>query len=119
MQQGSGKRMSEPLEGHVARLVTADELILNLGEDDGVDVGMEFIILDKRAMGVKDPITGADLGSIKRRKATVKVIRVAEHLALARDTHPQSNLGAIGLTLSGMSVERTLQGESWQNGVQV
>ncbi len=73
-----------PIEGSVAKILTARELVINRGSEDGVVVGMKFQVLDPKAENVKDPETGKTLGSIDRPKVEVEVTRVAEHLAIAQ-----------------------------------
>ena len=104
--------------GHVAKLVTGDELIINRGSVAGVATGDEFEVLDQRAMNVKDPKTGEDLGSIARRKATVRVYRVTAKLALAKDTQRQT-LSVVSAVISGTTTEEALAGDRWHNGVEV
>ncbi|QRP49600.1 hypothetical protein [Amycolatopsis sp. FDAARGOS 1241] len=52
------------IEGHVARIVTSDELIINRGANHGVEVDMVFNIVDERTQSIRDPETGEDLGSL-------------------------------------------------------
>jgi hypothetical protein len=58
----------EVLRGKVAALLTSRELVLNLGSDDGVEVGMRFAITD--------PDTGKVIGDVKVPKTVVKIVRV-------------------------------------------
>lgn len=74
----------QPISGHVAEIVSDREVILNKGFSDGVREGMYFKIIDPTGIDVKDPITGEDLGGIKRIKIVVKAIEVAPRLTLAR-----------------------------------
>lgn len=105
--------------GQVARLVTGDELILNLGSEAGVKEGDVFEILDPRTMDVQDPSTGENLGSIPRRKATVRVVTVTEKISLARNTRPGLAMGEVAAILSGSPRESLLAGDRWLNGVTV
>lgn len=113
--------MTKPIEGRVARLVTDEELILNIGGRDGVTVDMDFVIVDPRTQDISDPITGEGLGSISRHKATVRVYRVTERLALARNVkrHGISAISAISAALAGYEGPGTLTGSTWPNGVDV
>lgn len=112
--------MKPDIRGHVARLLTDDELLLNIGAEQGVEVDMVFKVLDPRAQNVKDPISGADLGSVERVKAKLRVIDVGEHLALCR-VHPPRDSGISGAArvLSGAPRSGTLTGTEWPDGVSV
>ncbi|MBU2073665.1 MAG: hypothetical protein KKE65_08540 [Actinobacteria bacterium] len=73
------------LRGKVAAILSKRELIINLGEEDGVRVGMKFVILNSQGMDIQDPDTGAVLGTVEVPKTVVKVVRVGgAHLAVAR-----------------------------------
>jgi hypothetical protein len=112
--------MTEALEGIVARLITDDELLINLGSEEGVEVGYIFKVLDPRTQNVNEPVSGRDLGSIERVKAMVAVVSVSEHLALARK-HPRrgSGLSATARLLSGEPVRERLTSDTWPEGVAV
>ncbi len=56
---------------------------MNLGEDDGVEVGMYFDILHEKGQDIEDPETGEVLGNIERPKVRVKVTHVQNKLSLA------------------------------------
>lgn len=64
------------LRGKVAALLNRRELVLNLGTDDGVEVGMRFAILNSKGVGVRDPDTDEPLGDVSVAKTVVKVVRV-------------------------------------------
>lgn len=93
----------EPIEGAVAKILTARELVINRGSEDGVRTGMKFQILDRKVENVKDPETGKVLGSIDRPKVDVRVTRVAEHLSIAQTFHERTvNLGGSLMGVSGL-----------------
>ncbi len=61
------------------------ELVLNLGDADGVAVGTKFVILNRHGVDVTDPDTGEVLGTVEVPKTVVKVVRIdGEHLSVAR-----------------------------------
>jgi hypothetical protein len=92
-----------PIEGAVAKILTARELVINRGDIEGVKVGMKFQVLDPKAENIKDPETGKTLGSIERPKVEVEVTRVAEHLSIAQTFHASSvNVGGAGLGVSSL-----------------
>ncbi|GIH73241.1 hypothetical protein [Sphaerimonospora thailandensis] len=76
--------MPSRIEGKVAQILTARELVINKGTVDGVEVGMRFAVLNSRGVDIKDPDTGEALGSVEIEKAIVKVVRVSDRLAVAR-----------------------------------
>ena len=94
------------IEGKVARVLTARDLVLNRGQVDGVIVGMRFAILNRKGADIKDPDSGETLGSIELPKTFVKVVSVKDHLAVARTFRefrtkggPLWNIGALGPVL--------------------
>jgi hypothetical protein len=73
------------IRGKVAAILSKRELILNIGSDDGVEVGMKFVILNSKGVDVTNPDTGEILGTVEVPKTVVKVVRVSgEHLSVAR-----------------------------------
>ena len=87
-----------PIRGKVAQILNSRELIINVGERDGVAVGMYFNILDPKGEEVKDPDTGEVLGSVARPKVRVRVIKVQERLSIATTFQKEKiNIGGQGL----------------------
>lgn len=72
------------VHARVAAIVDERELVLNRGEEHGVQVGMRFAILAGEGTEVKDPETGEILGLVPIEKTTVKVVRVQPKLSVAR-----------------------------------
>lgn len=76
---------NQRIKGKVAAILSRRELILNVGSDDGVEIGMRFVILHKHGVDVTDPDTGTILGTVEVPKTVVKVVRLdGPHLAVAR-----------------------------------
>jgi hypothetical protein len=76
---------SERIRGKVAAILSKRELILNIGLEDGVEIGMQFVILNGKGIDVTDPDTGEVLGTVEVPKTIVKVVRVdGPHLSVAR-----------------------------------
>jgi hypothetical protein len=76
---------SERIRGKVAAILSQRELVLNIGVDDGVEVGTKFVILNSKGIDVTDPDTGDVLGTVEVPKTVVKVVRVdGPHLSVAR-----------------------------------
>jgi hypothetical protein len=100
----SPARPQAPIEGAVAKILTARELVINRGSKDGVRKGMRFQVLDPKAENVEDPESGEILGSIERPKVDVQVTMVEEHIAIAKTFHARRvNVGGMGLGLSGLA----------------
>lgn len=74
--------MENLIKGHVAGVLNERELIINVGSDDGVTLGMKFKILSDSPIIVKDPITDEEIGEIDREKIRVKCIEVQEKLSV-------------------------------------
>jgi hypothetical protein len=75
----------ERIRGKVAAILSARELILNVGSGDGVEIGMKFAILNSKGVNITDPDTGDVLGSVEVPKTVVKVVRIGgDHLSIAR-----------------------------------
>ena len=102
--------MADRIEGRVAQILTARELVINRGTVEGVEVGMRFAVLNRRGTDIRDPDTGDVLGSIELEKVLVKVVRVDEHLAVARTfrTFRVPGTGALGWTSFQGSPARTV-----------
>jgi len=53
------------IKGKVAAILSRRELILNIGSEDGVEIGMKFVILNSKGIDVTDLITGRSSGPLK------------------------------------------------------
>ena len=71
------------ITGKVARILGDEEVVLNVGSEDGVEEDMEFVIFSE-SDHIIDPDTGEDLGAIEIVKGRVKVYHVMEKMSLAR-----------------------------------
>ncbi len=101
------------LRGRVAQILTSREVAINLGEDDGVKLGMYFDILHEEGQDIEDPETGETLGNIDRPKVRVKVTHVQGRLSLA-STYRKTrvNVGGGGIDL-GSSFSKALMPPKW------
>jgi len=76
---------SERIRGKVAAILSQRELVLNVGMEDGVEIGDKFVILNSKGIDVTDPDSGEVLGTVEVPKTVVKVVRVdGPHLSVAR-----------------------------------
>lgn len=76
--------MAERIDGQVAQILNARELVINRGEMHGVEVGMRFAVLNSRGTRIIDPETNKEIGPVELPKVLVKVVRVQVNLAVAR-----------------------------------
>jgi hypothetical protein len=88
------------LEGKVASVLNERELVINVGERDGVRRGMRFAVL-AGATEIPDPDTGESLGTIDRTKVRVQAVHVQERLSICQ-TYELRAVGG-GLHPAGMS----------------
>lgn len=72
------------IEGKVASVLNERELVLNVGSDQGVTVGMRFRILYAGGIEITDPDTNEPLGSVEWPKTEVKIVSVQPHMSVAR-----------------------------------
>lgn len=75
--------MDDKIRGKVAQILTSRELVINRGSGHGVEIGMQFAVLNERGADIVDPDTGESLGSIDVPKVLVKIVRISEKLAVA------------------------------------
>ncbi len=105
----NNKKMSDNIRGKVAKVLNSHEVALNVGTQNGVEIGMCFDILDSKGENIVDPDSQEVLGSINRPKVRVKVIKVQKNLSVASTfkekkkniggTLDFGNLGAISQSL--------------------
>jgi hypothetical protein len=76
--------MPELIEGQVAEVLNSRDLVINRGEEKGVEEGMVFEILAPQGQDIRDPETDEVLGSVGRPKVVVRVVEVEPKLAVAR-----------------------------------
>lgn len=69
--------------GLVAAILNEREIAINLGQEQGVTVGMKFKVLE-HPRKVIDPVTGQELGIVTREKIRVKITDVQPKLSIAR-----------------------------------
>lgn len=69
--------------GKVARILGDEEVVLNVGSEDGVEEDMEFVIFSE-SDHIWDPETRDDLGAIETVKGRVEVYHVMEKMSRAR-----------------------------------
>lgn len=106
--------INQPIKGKVAKILTARELVINIGSKNGVMEGMKFVVLDPKGEDIKDPETGHILGSIERPKIKVKIIKVQENLSVASTFQKKSvNIGGTASSLMGSAVSDFFLPPKW------
>lgn len=74
------------ITGRVAAILSPRDLVMNIGADAGVEVGMIFDVLDE-AVVITDPDTSEQLGIIQQKKTIVEVTSVERKFAVARSCY--------------------------------
>lgn len=93
------------IEGKVATVLNERELVLNVGAEDGVEVGMRFKILYQGGIAITDPDTNKPLGSVEWPKTEVKIVSIQPHMAVGR-TFRTISIPEVGI--SGFRIPRML-----------
>jgi hypothetical protein len=76
--------IKQPLEARVAQILTARELVINIGQDQGVMLGMIFAILSESPTEIRDPESGEVLDSIDREKVRVRASEVRKRITVCK-----------------------------------
>ena len=105
------KSDSKLIRGRVARILSSRELALNIGLKEGVELDMLFDVLDPTSENIRDPDTGAMIGSLYRPKVRVKIVVVQENISVA-STYRTKNVN-IGGTGSGLSWGTLMSPPKW------
>lgn len=66
----------DPIIGKVADIVDRHAVLVNKGDEAGVEVGMIFSVIGATGTAVRDPETGEDLGTLPIEKARIRVTEV-------------------------------------------
>ena len=74
---------TKPITGKIARILNSREVALNIGKEQGVQSGMLFEILSPNQSEIRDPDTGAMLGSVALPKVKVMITRVQDKVSVA------------------------------------
>jgi hypothetical protein len=84
MSESQGASPTPRIEGRVAQLLNARELVINVGAAAGVRKGMKFRVLADAPLEVLDPQTQAVLDTIDRDKTQVEAVEVRDKIAICR-----------------------------------
>jgi hypothetical protein len=98
------------LEGRVAQLLNARELVINIGSRHGVARGMRFAVLAEKPMEIRDPETEEILDVVDREKVRVEASEVRERITICR-TYKTRTIGggALASALMTFEVQRMLE----------
>ncbi len=99
----------EPIHAKVAQILTAKDLVLNVGTIHGAYLGMQFVILNRNGKDVVDPDSGKIIGSVPVAKTIVKVISVQDEMCIARTFRSTTNAFAAIALIAGGNREETLR----------
>jgi hypothetical protein len=72
------------IEGRVAQLLNARELVINIGSSGGVKPGMTFAVLADKPVEIRDPQTGDILDVVDREKVRVRATEIRPKIAICR-----------------------------------
>ena len=73
-----------PLEGRVAQILNARELVINIGAESGVTEGMKFAVMSRSPTEIRDPDTNAVLDTIDREKVRVRASEVRPKITICK-----------------------------------
>ncbi|MHC4196864.1 MAG: hypothetical protein ACYSRP_02990 [Planctomycetota bacterium] len=93
-----------PIEGKIARILDEYNVVINVGQKQGVHVGMPFVIFAATEDEVKDPATGEALGKLETVKGYVSAVHVQDGLSICAVERAEK--GVVG----GESKSQTLSG---------
>ncbi|MHA1410497.1 MAG: hypothetical protein ACTSQY_09385 [Candidatus Odinarchaeia archaeon] len=91
------------IEGKVIRIISPSEVLVNVGEENGVTQGMEFTIYES-GEEIFDPETEESLGCIEYKKADV----IVKNTQLKMSTLKAKNMTYPNLTYTGLDVLLTI-----------
>ena len=90
------------VEGRVARILSKTELVLNVGEEQSVKEGMEFVVYEVGEQ-VIDPESEEELGPLETVKGRVKVWHVMPRTSRARSLTYLASVPPMGETFLRLS----------------
>ncbi|MBI1311936.1 hypothetical protein GC176_11640 [bacterium] len=83
--------------GRVAAILNARELVINLGNADGVTKGMRFAVLADEPIAIRDPESGDVLDTLDREKVRVRAKEVRERITICETYRMKGARGAVAL----------------------
>ena len=105
----------EPIRGKIAKILSARDVALNIGEAQGVEAGMLFEIMYSKGYGISDPDTGEVIGSVELPKARVRVTRVYDNVSVASTYRSKRvNVGGTAPAGLGTAINRIFEPPKWE-----
>ena len=106
--------MSELVEGKVAQILSDKFIVLNVGAQRGVSLGMTFVVL-AQGEEVKDPGTGEVLGRWEVPKGFLIAAHAQERMSTceAAPAPGAENVDASTQVLSAAMIEASMRPETW------
>jgi len=93
--------IDSPLKGKVARILDSRSLVINIGSQKGVEVGMYFDVMDTKGEDIRDPDTHAILGNVERPKVRIRITNVQDKLSVASTYKKKKiNVGGKGRSIN-------------------
>ncbi|GLU50137.1 hypothetical protein [Nocardiopsis ansamitocini] len=106
--------MSNSISGKVVRILSEREMLINKGEEDGVDLDFVFVVLPKEIEVIEDPDTGEKLGGMRKVKLPLRVVKVSARMALLRTYRSETvNVGG-----SGVAISQLFSSPKWEKRVE-
>ncbi|GAA0196963.1 hypothetical protein ACFFQF_32570 [Haladaptatus pallidirubidus] len=91
----------DTIEGKVVKIISSKEIVINKGEDDGIEEDMEFIVFEIGDV-IEDPDTGEALGNVEHVKARVKPKHIQNEITIMRSAEiTTKKTGIYGITNAG------------------
>jgi hypothetical protein len=72
------------VEGRVAAILNARELVVNIGAAAGVKPGMKFAVLADTPLEIRDPVNNSVLDTVDREKVRVEAAEVRGNITICR-----------------------------------
>lgn len=73
----------EARRGNVARVINSTRLVINRGQEHGVEPGWIYAVLRPQNEQIVDPVTAEVLGEVELEKIRVRVIEVYDKMSIA------------------------------------
>ena len=83
------------LEGRVAAILNARELVINIGAEDGVKPGQKFAVLAATPLEIRDPESESVLDTIDREKVRVEAHEVRLKITVCRTYRMKGGFGGM------------------------
>ncbi|GJQ58322.1 MAG: hypothetical protein D8M57_05790 [Candidatus Scalindua sp. AMX11] len=104
--------METVIEGCVARILDEYRVVMSVGSNDGVKIGMVFVIIAQSEEEIRDPASNEVLGKLENVKDYVSVIHVQDRIstcvAKERTRGFQDGAGMGVQTLSGAMMAESM-----------